>query len=83
MSARWQGIGAVLDVSNPDAVSWFVDRLRLFQRQYDIDSFKFDSGEVGYLPRRGRMMTASSLNEFTTLYAKMAAQLGSAIEVSN
>jgi myogenesis-regulating glycosidase len=79
---RWQGIGAVIDVTNPDAVVWYTDRLRQFQHQYGIDSFKFDAGEVGFLPQRRRMKSGSKSNDFSTSYAKMAADFGTAIEVS-
>ena len=40
-----------LDVTNPAAVDWFVDRLRLLQTKYGIDGFKFDAGEPCFLPR--------------------------------
>lgn len=79
---RWQGIGAVIDVSNPEAVAWYVGRLRQFQQQYGIDSFKFDSGEVGFLPPRPRTQSGTCSNDFSTLYANMAAAFGTAIEVS-
>ena len=34
-----------LDVTNPEAVAWFVDRLRQLQSRCNIDGFKFDAGE--------------------------------------
>jgi alpha-glucosidase (family GH31 glycosyl hydrolase) len=80
---RWQGIGAVIDVTNPEAVKWYTGRLRQFQQQYGIDSFKFDSGEVGFLPERRRMKSGTSSNDFSTLYANMAAVFGTSIEVGS
>jgi hypothetical protein len=47
----WQGIGAVLDVTNPNASDWFVRRLEQVRGQFGIDSFKFDAGEVSHLPQ--------------------------------
>lgn len=39
-----------LDVTNPEAVSWFVSRLHRLQSLYGIDGFKFDGGEPCFLP---------------------------------
>ena len=40
-----------LDVTNPEAVDWFVTRLKRLQTRYGIDGFKFDAGEPCFLPR--------------------------------
>jgi len=49
----WQSPPVVaLDVTNPDAVDWFVSRLRRLQSEHGIDGFKFDAGEPCFLPRR-------------------------------
>lgn len=40
-----------LDVTSPEAVQWFTDRLRSLQTRYGIDGFKFDAGEPCFLPR--------------------------------
>lgn len=44
----WQGIGGIVDVTNEDAIEWFVGRLREMQTEFHIDSFKFDidAGEM-------------------------------------
>lgn len=41
---------SVIDFTNPKAVSWWVARLKLLQEK-GIDSFKFDAGEVSWLPQ--------------------------------
>ena len=41
-----------LDVTNPDAVDWFVSRLRSLQDRHGVDGFKFDAGEPCFLPRK-------------------------------
>ena len=49
----WQSPRVVaLDVTNPDAVDWFVSRLRRLQFEHGVDGFKFDAGEPCFLPRR-------------------------------
>ncbi|XP_050451127.1 myogenesis-regulating glycosidase isoform X4 [Cataglyphis hispanica] len=47
----WQGVNAaIIDFTNPKAVSWWVARLKQLQN-LGIDSFKFDAGEVSWLPQ--------------------------------
>ena len=35
---------AALDLTNPEAVAWFVHRLRALQATTGVDGFKFDAG---------------------------------------
>ena len=44
---RWWNTAPVvaLDVTNPEAVAWFVFRLRKLQAETGIDGFKFDAGK--------------------------------------
>ncbi|KAK2575419.1 hypothetical protein KPH14_008331 [Odynerus spinipes] len=52
----WQGSdAAVVDFTNSKAVNWWIARLKRLQ-EAGIDSFKFDAGEVSWLPQ------VSSLN---------------------
>ncbi|GJP81436.1 hypothetical protein CLOP_g11587, partial [Closterium sp. NIES-67] len=47
----WQPVpAAALDVTNPEAVAWFVGRLKRLRADYLIDGFKFDAGEPCFLP---------------------------------
>ncbi|XP_029165479.1 myogenesis-regulating glycosidase-like [Nylanderia fulva] len=47
----WKGAdSATIDFTNPKAVSWWVARLKRLQN-LGIDSFKFDAGEVSWLPQ--------------------------------
>lgn len=52
---------------------------RLFQ--LGIFSFKFDAGEVTYLPNDVRLYSGSSPNDFCEAYVRVAASFGSSIEV--
>lgn len=73
----------VLDVTNKASVAWFRQRLRRFSAQFGLDSFKFDAGEVDYLPPNWRSaIPLSNPNEYTTLYVHMAATFGRMIEVT-
>nr|8J50_A Chain A, GH31 alpha-galactosidase [Flavihumibacter petaseus NBRC 106054]8J50_B Chain B, GH31 alpha-galactosidase [Flavihumibacter petaseus NBRC 106054]8J51_A Chain A, GH31 alpha-galactosidase [Flavihumibacter petaseus NBRC 106054]8J51_B Chain B, GH31 alpha-galactosidase [Flavihumibacter petaseus NBRC 106054] len=44
----WNGYSAVLDGSNPDAVTWMREKLDGLQQQYGIDGFKFDAGDAEF-----------------------------------
>jgi alpha-glucosidase (family GH31 glycosyl hydrolase) len=47
----WNGFSAVLDLSNPAAMSWLQGELDVLVEQYGIDGFKFDGGDpYRYLP---------------------------------
>ncbi|XP_033633868.1 myogenesis-regulating glycosidase-like [Asterias rubens] len=78
----WNGKGGLLDVTNPAAVDWFMARLEQLQRDTGIDSFKFDAGETNFLVKDFETyIPLVNPCEYTTLYAKMAARLGSQVEV--
>lgn len=57
----WDGLAAVLDVTNDEAVSWYQNKLRYLREHYGIDSFKFDAGDAVYVP-----MWSHSSKEFST-----------------
>lgn len=42
---------AYIDFSNEEARKWYVDRLKILQQAYGIDSFKFDAGESSWSPQ--------------------------------
>jgi len=41
----WSGYSAVLDFTNPDAVSWMDNELKILMDKYGVDGFKFDAGD--------------------------------------
>jgi alpha-glucosidase len=50
----WNGVSAVLDLSNPEAVDWFNQQLCNLQKNYGVDGFKFDAGDTAfYIPEQG------------------------------
>ena len=77
----WQGIGSILDVTNKNATDWFVARLEEMKSEYGIDSFKFDAGEITYLPP---FYTTNNYiknpGHFTRLYIDMVSRLGKIVE---
>ncbi|PNF32421.1 hypothetical protein B7P43_G04891 [Cryptotermes secundus] len=80
LTVWWDGIGGVINFTNPDAVSWWKGRLQNLSRMYDIDAFKFDAGEAAYLPGApeiGKLAGSIRLqpNIFTTEYVKTVASI--------
>lgn len=41
----WNGLSAVLDLSNAKAADWFYEKLHDLQEKYGVDGFKFDGGD--------------------------------------
>lgn len=50
----WNGVSAVLDLSNPAARVWFKGRLDRLVNEFGVDGFKFDAGDSSfYVPEHG------------------------------
>jgi alpha-glucosidase (family GH31 glycosyl hydrolase) len=65
---------AALDVTNPEAVEWFVGRLKALQAATGIDGFKFDAGEPCFLPRNPQTHAPlTTPADYTRLYVKNVA----------
>lgn len=70
----WQGKGYLLDVSNPQALSWFKTRLEQLQLSTGLDGFKFDAGEVCFLPADAVTFLPMSGNDYTHRYIEYIGQ---------
>lgn len=44
----WNGYSASYDLSNPKAVEHLKQQLRIMQKEYGIDGFKFDAGDIDH-----------------------------------
>ncbi|XP_076472482.1 myogenesis-regulating glycosidase-like [Babylonia areolata] len=54
----WNGkMAALVDVTNPAAVQWYLDRLQALRDTYGVSSFKFDAGEAMYVPQHAGTFT--------------------------
>ncbi|XP_049766153.1 myogenesis-regulating glycosidase-like [Schistocerca cancellata] len=78
----WNGVGHIIDFTNPEAAAWWANRLWVLRNETGIDSFKFDAGETSFLPQLPDMDPVE-LNpvKFTEDYVNTAAQFGPMIEV--
>jgi alpha-glucosidase len=65
----WNGQSAVLDFSNPAAVGWFNQQLDGLVKEFGVDGFKFDAGDMYFYPAEGLSMKSVSPNEQCELFA--------------
>ncbi len=70
----WQGLGYLLDVSNPAALAWYAAKLRELQQQVGLAGYKFDAGEAGFFPADARTHTPMHRNEYSARWAAFAAE---------
>jgi alpha-glucosidase (family GH31 glycosyl hydrolase) len=66
----WNGYSASLDFTNPAAVNWFNGELDRIVKDYDIDGFKFDAGDMDLYPADALSMKPASPNQLCELYAQ-------------
>ena len=73
---------AVLDVTNPEAAAWFIERLEKMRSHYGVDSFKFDGAEVSFLPDVFSFdQMVGNPGEYSAIYADVAARFAPLAEV--
>nr|AQS60667.1 alpha-glucosidase family 31 [Sogatella furcifera] len=79
----WDGRGGVVDFTKQSTADWFVAKHRKLLQDYGIDGFKFDAGEVGWLPQIPRLNC--SLDEqprcYSQSYARTLAEFGPMTEM--
>lgn len=67
----WNGVSAVLDLSNPTAQRWFADQLDRLQRDYGVDGFKLDAGDAEFYVHGEPFVAGTTPNEQSTLFAEV------------
>ena len=66
----WNGYSASLDFTNPAAVKWFNDQLDRLVKNYGVDGFKFDAGDMHLYPADALSMKPANPNQLCELYAQ-------------
>ena len=68
----WNGVSALLDLSNPDAEQWFKGELKKLVDEFDVDGFKLDAGDSPFYPD-GLISHKKDItpNEHTRLFGKI------------
>ena len=67
----WNGVSAVLDLSNPQARDWFKDQLDHLTEEYNVDGFKFDAGDARFYNGDYQSYKPSLPNDHTTYFAQI------------
>ncbi len=70
----WQGVGGLLDVTNPSALAWFKERLEKLCADTGLDGYKFDAGEAIFFPADGICAEPIDPNEYTHRYIEFIGQ---------
>lgn len=70
----WNGYSAVMDFSNPDAVSWYGKQLTGLADRFGIDGFKFDAGDPEFYPTTSIPFKKVSANEQCELWGLFGLQ---------
>lgn len=66
----WNGYSALLDFTNPEAVKWFDDQLNGLVKEFGVDGFKLDAGDMNFYPADALSMIPASPNRHCELYAQ-------------
>ena len=66
----WNGYSALLDFTNPGAVNWFNEQLDGLVRDFGVDGFKLDAGDMNFYPSDALSMEKASPNRHCELYAQ-------------
>ncbi|HPT32946.1 MAG TPA: glycoside hydrolase family 31 protein, partial [Prolixibacteraceae bacterium] len=66
----WNGYSALLDFTNPAAVEWFSSQLDRLVRDFGVDGFKFDAGDMNFYPADALGKVSVTPNRQCELYAQ-------------
>lgn len=67
----WNGASAALDLTNPDALQWFCERLDQLIANYGVAGFKFDGGDANDYDASWKTFAPASPNDLTELYNRL------------
>lgn len=68
----WNGYSACLDLTNPGAKQWLMDKLHFLQKEYGVDGFKLDAGDPYFYNSKALVSYKKvSPNDHCTEWAKI------------
>lgn len=72
MRKWWNGVDALLDLSNPMAMEWFTDYTKKLIEEFGVDGFKQDAGDAMYYSDDDITFGNVDANTQSTLWAQSA-----------
>lgn len=72
MRTWWNGVDAILDLSNPAAMAWFTDNTKRLMTEFGVDGFKQDAGDAFYYRDDDITFGNVDANEQSKLWAESA-----------
>ncbi|MFA9392105.1 MAG: alpha-L-fucosidase [Prolixibacteraceae bacterium] len=67
----WNGYSACLDFTSKAAIGWFDEQLQFLMKEYGIDGFKFDGGDMNFYPEYALSQAKATPNDHCFLYAEL------------
>jgi alpha-glucosidase (family GH31 glycosyl hydrolase) len=67
----WNGVSAVLDLTNPVDSTWFMTQLEHLQDSFHVDGFKLDAGDAYFYKGNTVSFRKTTVNEQTSLFGKI------------
>lgn len=68
----WNGYSACLDLTNPGAKQWLMDKLHFLQKEYGVDGFKLDAGDPYFYDNKNLLSYKKvTPNDHCTEWAKI------------
>lgn len=62
----WDGLSAVVDLTNPYGRQWFKSQLDRLVKAYRVDGFKFDGGDASYYSEKSMLSPAKAFDPKVT-----------------
>lgn len=72
----WNGASGLLDLSNPETMTWFKKELNYLQIEYGVDGFKFDAGDFEYYKNLVPHSTLTGIENISQDQCEYYARLG-------
>lgn len=67
----WNGYSAEVDLTHPEGKKWFNAQLDYLQKEYGVDGFKFDAGDMNFYPDFAKSYSNASPNRHCEVYAEL------------
>lgn len=67
----WNGYSACLDLTNKESKSWIYEQLDTLQKEYGIDGFKFDAGDLPFYENTDESAGPSTRNDHCEAWGRI------------